>query len=129
MSSIGYLGFKNARFGKIDSHITICAFSREILKKAVAIAESRGFKLVHGIVDSMWLKKPNATEEEYQRVCERTEEKLEDGTLKVRGIDLRRHDTPEIVRKCQADLLPILSHAHNSDEFRAQKKPHEALKV
>jgi DNA polymerase-2 len=43
---------------------------------------------------------------------------FEDGTLKVRGIDLRRHDTPEIVRKCQAGMLSILSAADNSYAFR-----------
>jgi len=119
----------------------------------VRIAESRGFKLVHGIVDSMWLKQPNASDEEYRQVCVAIERELglpisfegryrwivflnsrvdprvpvlnryygmfQDGTLKVRGIELRRHDTPEIVRKCQADMLSILSHADNSREFEA----------
>jgi DNA polymerase-2 len=123
------------------------------LKKAVAIAESQGFKLVHGIVDSMWLKKVNTTEHEYKQVCEQIEKQLDlpisfegrykwivflnsrmnpkipvlnryygaltDGTLKVRGIDLRRHDTPEIVRKCQRDMLSILSVADSSEEFKA----------
>ena len=123
-----------------------------MLKKAVAIAESCGFKLVHGIVDSMWLKKPNATEEEYRSLCNQIENELglpisfegrykwivflnsrvnpklpvlnryygvfQDGTLKVRGIELRRHDTPEIVRKCQTDTLSVLSQANNSHEFR-----------
>ncbi len=42
---------------------------------------------------------------------------FEDGTLKVRGIDLRRHDTPEIVRKCQKDMLDVLAQARNSREF------------
>ena len=122
------------------------------MKKAVAIAESKGFRLVHGIVDSMWLKKPNATDEEYKQVCEQIEKELdlpvsfegrykwivflnsrvdprvpvlnryygvfEDGTLKVRGIDLRRHDTPELVRRCQSDMLTVFSEANNSQEFR-----------
>src|SRR3989475_7392453 len=68
-NSFGYLGFKNARFGKIDAHIATCAFSRKVLKQAVAIAEAHGFRLVHGIVDSMWLKKPSATAEEYEELC------------------------------------------------------------
>src|SRR5208337_4421230 len=67
--SFGYLGFKNARFGKIDAHIATCAFSRQILRRAVEIAESRGFRLIHGIVDSMWLKKPGATPEQYEELC------------------------------------------------------------
>src|SRR6058998_855499 len=68
-NSFGYLGFKNARFGKIDAHIATCAFSRKVLKQAVAIAEAHGFQLVHGIVDSMWLRKPSATAEEYEELC------------------------------------------------------------
>ena len=53
-----YLGFKNARFGKIDIHISTCAFSREVL------------------ADSMWLRKPNASDEEYKRLCEKIEGEL-----------------------------------------------------
>ena len=32
------------------------------------IAEDQGFEVIHGIVDSLWLKKKNATIEEYQDV-------------------------------------------------------------
>src|SRR3989454_4476389 len=150
--SFGYLGFKNARFGKIDAHIATCAFSRKVLGQAAALAEARGFKLVHGIVDSFWLSKPDATREEYEELCKIIREELglpisfegtykwivflssktdskvgvlnryygifEDGRLKVRGIDLRRHDTPEIVRQCQTEMLDILTKARDSNEFR-----------
>ncbi len=149
--SFGYLGFKNARFGKIDAHIATCAFARNILQRTVALAEAQGFKLVHGIVDSVWMTKPNATTAEYEKLCATISEELElplsfegqykwivflnskidpripvlnryygvfqDGTIKVRGIDLRRHDTPEIVRNCQNDMLEVLWKADNSQEF------------
>src|SRR5437667_4518762 len=142
-NSFGYLGFKNARFGKIDAHIATCAFSRQVLGQAAALAEARGFKLVHGIVDSFWLRKHEATRSEYEDLCRIIREELrlpisfegiykwivflssktdskvgvlnryygifEDGTLKVRGIDLRRHDTPDIVRQCQTEMLDILT--------------------
>src|SRR2546426_8090481 len=151
-NSFGYLGFKNARFGKIDAHIATCAFSRKVLGQAAALAEARGFKLVHGIVDSFWLSKPDATREEYEELCKIIREELglpisfegtykwivflssktdskvgvlnryygifEDGRLKVRGIDLRRHDTPEIVRQCQTKMLEILMKARDSNEYR-----------
>src|SRR5206468_2661006 len=71
--SFGYLGFKNARFGKIDAQA-------QVLNR-------------------------------YYRI-------FQNQTLRVRGIDLRRHDTPEIVRKCQRDMLAILSTAHDSQEFK-----------
>jgi len=150
--SFGYLGFKNARFGKIDAHIATCAFSRKVLGEATALAEAHGFKLVHGIVDSFWLRKSDATKEEYEGLCKiirkelglpisfegtykwiaflssKTDSKVgvlnryygifEDGTLKVRGIDLRRHDTPEVVRKCQDKMLDIFTGARDSIEFR-----------
>ncbi|MFX1571714.1 MAG: DNA polymerase domain-containing protein [Promethearchaeota archaeon] len=54
--SFGYLGFKNARFGKIEAHQTVCAFAREFLMRAAEIAEQHGCRIVHGIVDSIWLK-------------------------------------------------------------------------
>jgi DNA polymerase elongation subunit (family B) len=44
---------------------------------------------------------------------------FQDGKLKVRGIDLRRHDAPGIVRRCQTDILTLLSKAGNSKEFMA----------
>src|SRR5438093_1790720 len=150
--SFGYLGFKNARFGKIDAHIATCAFSRKVLKQAVALAEAHGFQLVHGIVDSMWLKKPSATAEEYEELCTEISREInlpisfegiykwvvflnskidprvpvlnrcygifQDGTLKVRGIDLRRHDTPGIVTQCQEEMLGVFSKANNSSEFK-----------
>ena len=72
--SFGYLGFKNARFGKIDAHIATCAFARQILQDAAHLAESKGFKLIHGIVDSLWLKKVDANEQDYRRLQAQIEE-------------------------------------------------------
>ncbi|MFW9988707.1 MAG: DNA polymerase domain-containing protein [Candidatus Odinarchaeota archaeon] len=54
--SFGYLGFKNARFGKIEAHQTVCAFAREFLLRSAEIAKKYGCKVIHGIVDSMWLQ-------------------------------------------------------------------------
>src|SRR3989454_7149679 len=151
-NSFGYLGFKNARFGKIDAHIATCAFSRKVLREAAGLAEARGFTLVHGIVDSFWLRKQEASRSEYEDLCKEIRDKLrlpisfegvykwivflssktdskvgvlnryygifEDGTLKISGIDLRRHDTPDVVRKCQRMMLDIFTRARDSGEFR-----------
>jgi DNA polymerase-2 len=54
--SFGYLGFKNARFGKIEAHQTVCAFAREFLMRSAEIAETHGCRVIHGIVDSLWLQ-------------------------------------------------------------------------
>ncbi|MBN2155535.1 MAG: hypothetical protein JW776_05795 [Candidatus Lokiarchaeota archaeon] len=54
--SFGYLGFKNARFGKVEGHQAVCAYSRDLLLRSQEIAEGRGFFVIHGIVDSLWLQ-------------------------------------------------------------------------
>jgi DNA polymerase-2 len=57
VTSFGYLGFNNAKFGRIDAHIAVCAFDRQIVLQVAKIAERHGFKVLHGIVDSLWIKK------------------------------------------------------------------------
>jgi DNA polymerase elongation subunit (family B) len=37
----------------------------------------------------------------------------EDGTVKVRGIEARRHDTPVFFRKFQLEVLEIISEGNN----------------
>jgi DNA polymerase-2 len=67
--SFGYLGYKNARFGKIEAHESVTAYSREVLLRAKEIAESAGFRLLHAIVDSLWLQKPGAGREDYDQLA------------------------------------------------------------
>jgi len=69
VTCFGYLGYKNARFGRVDAHIGVCAFAREALLRTVRMAEERGFEVVHGIVDSLWLKKEDASPKEYVELC------------------------------------------------------------
>jgi DNA polymerase elongation subunit (family B) len=69
VTCFGYLGYKNARFGKVDAHIAVCAFAREALLRTVRMAEEKGFEIVHGIVDSLWLKKEGASPREYVELC------------------------------------------------------------
>lgn len=76
VTSFGYLGYKNARFGKIDAHIGVCAFARKILRETIEIAEEHGFSVVHGIVDSVWLTRENADEGDYIALCETIEKRL-----------------------------------------------------
>lgn len=76
VTSFGYLGYKNARFGKIDAHIGVCAFARKILRETVEIAQEHGFLVVHGIVDSVWLTRRNGDESNYLDLCSAIEERL-----------------------------------------------------
>jgi DNA polymerase-2 len=39
------------------------------LLTAKEVAEAKGFQLVHGIIDCLWLKKEGATEKDYHQLC------------------------------------------------------------
>jgi DNA polymerase-2 len=68
--SFGYLGYKNARFGRIEAHESVTAHSRDILLKAKELAEAAGFRMLHAIVDSLWLHKAGATRADYEALAE-----------------------------------------------------------
>ena len=161
VTCFGYLGYRNAKFGTVDGHIGVCAFGREAFLRASRIAEARGFRIVHGIVDSLWLKKTDATVEEYLELCMEISKEMnvplnfegrykwivflpskmhprvgvlnryygvmEDGKVKVRGIEARRRDTPKFVCNAQMEMIQILASANCSKEF-VEKVP-EALNV
>ena len=55
VACFGYQGFSNAKFGRIECHEAINAFAREILLTAKERLEASGWRVVHGIVDSIWV--------------------------------------------------------------------------
>jgi DNA polymerase elongation subunit (family B) len=154
VTCFGYLGYKNARFGKVDAHIAVCAFARDALLKTAHLAEQRGFQIVHGIVDSLWLKKEGATEQEFVDLCKDVSKEInvpvsfegryrwivflpsrmhegvpvlnryygvfENGRIKVRGIEARRRDTPNLVREAQLSMIRALGKAVDSRSFTAR---------
>ncbi|MFB6133337.1 MAG: DNA polymerase domain-containing protein, partial [Halanaeroarchaeum sp.] len=61
VSCFGYQGFSNAKFGRIEAHEAINAYAREILLAAKEALEAAGWRVVHGIVDSIWVT-PRADE-------------------------------------------------------------------
>ena len=154
MTCFGYLGYKNAKFGTVDGHIGVCAFGRDAFLRATRLAEGRGFTVIHGIVDSLWLTKENASRTEYDELCGEISSKIgvplnfegkykwivflpskvhprmgvlnryygvmENGKVKVRGIDVRRRDTPKFVYDAQMEMIRVFSAAGNSKEFMNQ---------
>jgi DNA polymerase II len=52
----GYTGYKNARFGKIEAHEAINALAREKLLVAKEAAEQRGYRVLHALVDSLYVQ-------------------------------------------------------------------------
>ena len=142
----GYTGYRNARFGRIECHEAINAYGRELLLQASEIAEAHGYEILHGIIDSLWLKGDGDPERFCEHVSGHTGIPLEpegiykwlvflpdrshglgvlnryyglfeDGRFKVRGIELRRKDTPGIVRDMQSDLLAHFSEAEDAAGF------------
>ncbi|MFM8320136.1 MAG: DNA polymerase domain-containing protein, partial [Chloroflexota bacterium] len=58
VTCFGYLGYKNARFGRIEAHQAVTAYSRECLMQAKEAAEEAGFEVLHLYVDGLWVHKP-----------------------------------------------------------------------
>ncbi|WP_226005508.1 type B DNA-directed DNA polymerase [Natrinema salinisoli] len=55
VSCFGYQGYRNAKFGRIECHEAINAYAREIALTAKRRLEDAGWRIVHGIVDSLWV--------------------------------------------------------------------------
>ncbi len=148
----GFLGYKNARFGRIEAHEAVTNGGREILLRAKEVAESMGFEVLHMYVDALWLKKKGCSNKaDFQEVLNeislqtglgvsldgvyrwvaflpsRMDERVpvanryfgvfQDGSLKIRGIEARRRDTPPWVAKTQTKMLSVLSKAGNVNEL------------
>jgi len=146
----GFLGYKNARFGRIEAHEAVTNGGREVILQAKATAEALGFEVLHIFVDALWLKKPGAvTKQDFQPVLNAISEStglgvsldgvyrwvaflpsrsdsripvanryfgvFQDGSLKVRGIEVRRRDTPPWVSEVQTGMLDILARAYTME--------------
>ncbi len=147
VTAFGFTGYRNARYGRIECHESITAYGREIMLRSAEIAERHGYRVLHGIVDSLWLEgngNHNAVAEHLRNdigipveiegvykwivflPCKSIEVGamnryyglFENGEMKVRGVELRRSDSPEIVKKAQQEMLDILSKAEDSHEFK-----------
>jgi DNA polymerase II len=77
VACFGYTGYKNARFGKIEAHESINAFARARLIQAKEIVEAHGYTVLHMLVDSLWVKKHNANEQDYELLLKEIEEKTD----------------------------------------------------
>lgn len=69
VTSYGYLRFREFKMGIASAHMAICAYARDILLQAVHLAEEKGFEVVHGIIDSLYIKKKNISEENVRDYC------------------------------------------------------------
>ena len=161
VTCFGYLGYKNARFGRIEAHEATTAYGREMLLRAKEIAEARGYTFLHGLTDSLWVHKRGATQAEHQALADAISQAcgvliglegvyrwvaflpsrvraelsvanryfglFESGEMKLRGIEVRRHDTILWVRQAQQAMLAILAEARDGREYRLRLEEGFAL--
>lgn len=67
----GYTGYRNARFGRIEAHMSITAYARDVLLQAKEIAEKMGYLVIGFYVDCLWICKPgDKTVQDFQPVLE-----------------------------------------------------------
>ena len=72
VSCFGYLGFKNAKFGRVEAHTAVTAFARDVMLRTQEIGEEMGLEMIHGIVDSVWLQAKEEVEyDNVSKFCER----------------------------------------------------------
>lgn len=57
VTCFGYLGYKNAKFGRIESHESVTMMGREALLTAKETAEDMGYEILHMYVDALWVVK------------------------------------------------------------------------
>ncbi|MCL4485494.1 MAG: hypothetical protein M1537_04000 [Nitrospirae bacterium] len=151
--SFGYLGYKNARFGKVEAHECVTALSRNKLLQAKEVAENQGYRFLHGIVDSLWLSRPDLDEAECRCLADEISRTtgltigieglyhwiifftskgrpglavpnrylglFRSGEIKIRGIALRRSDTPPFIARIQKRMIDHLAQAKNLREYRS----------
>ena len=70
VTCFGYLGYKNARFGRIEAHEAVTAYGRECLLRAKEIAEAHGFRVLHANVDAVWVQKRGTQRKDYDTLME-----------------------------------------------------------
>jgi len=70
VTCFGYLGYKNARFGRIEAHEAVTAYGRDKLLTAKEVCENRGYAVLHGLTDCLWIQKAGLTAGELEELCQ-----------------------------------------------------------
>jgi len=160
VTCFGYLGYKNARFGRIEAHEAVTTWGREALLRAKEAAEEHGFTVLRMYVDGLWVKREGCRQpQDFQPLLEdiarrtrlpvaldgvyrwiaflpsRVEARwpvpnryfgvFQDGSIKVRGIDMRRRDTAPFIAEVQEQMLRCLACAR--DEHQLQDRVQDAV--
>jgi DNA polymerase elongation subunit (family B) len=145
VTSFGYMGFNKAHFGSVECYESIIAYARYILLRTIELAENMEYDVLHGIVDCVWIKGPypeklceiinkdigidielkglynwivflpNKSDDSGSPF--RYYGLMNNGKLKVRGIEMRQRGVPNIIRNLQSDILGKFTEAETASEF------------
>ena len=154
VTCFGYLGYKNARFGRIEAHEAVTSGGREALLRAKEAAEDHGCTVLHMYVDGIWVKREGLqTPQDFQPLVDDITQRtglplgldgvyrwvvflpsrvdsrvpvanryfgvFQDGSLKVRGLEARRRDTPAWISAVQMEMLTTLAQALDAGDLPA----------
>jgi DNA polymerase elongation subunit (family B) len=76
VTCFGYLGFKNFIFSNVECKECVMLYGRHILERTKIIAEEEGFEVLYGVVDSVFIKKENASMPDYRHFVNRVSEEF-----------------------------------------------------
>ncbi|MCW4014402.1 MAG: hypothetical protein NWF07_15645 [Candidatus Bathyarchaeota archaeon] len=158
----GYSGCYSNRFANVRVFQEINRLSRQCMVQALRVAQGNGFDVIYGPFDSLFVKKKNATREDYLDLADlitaetrlpmnmdnhfkylvlltkttdpvvvaanRYYGRLMDGRDFYRGIELRRHDTPEYINQMQREMITALFR-HDTVEEVATRGVKEAQDI
>jgi DNA polymerase elongation subunit (family B) len=82
VACFGYLGYRNARFGSIEAYECVTALARDVMFKSIRIAERMGFKVLHALIDSLFVQIGQKDRKAIQKLIRNMEKRLGYG-LKV----------------------------------------------
>lgn len=152
VTCFGYLGYKNAKYGRIESHESVTTWGREALLESKEIAEDMGYSILHMYVDALWVvnpmvKTPDMINPLLETISQFTGLSIsldgiyrwiaflpskmnkkasvpnryfgvfQDGSIKYRGIEARRHDYPQFVKNVQIELIHLLGSARTPTQL------------
>jgi DNA polymerase I len=122
VACFGYQGFSNAKFGRIECHEAINAFAREILLTAKQRLEAGGWRVVHGIVDSIWVT-PDPDVEDTERMNLEDLAKEVTETVEIRLEHEARYEWVAFVPQRNRDagaLTKYFGKVAEEDEFKVR---------
>lgn len=146
-AGFGYLGWEKARWAHIACSESITAWGRHYIEEASRIAEDMGWVTVTGDTDGAGFKPSSSDSPPIRDVVNEINNELplefeaddefdlmllldrkkrycaiEDGTIIVKGLEVRRGDWSDYAQSCQAEIIVTLLHSRDVDAAQERAK-------